>query len=400
MFSRRHLIIYGLLGLAVLIQATVTPIRLLAEEKQDRPFSLAAIPNFFVDDDMGIGYGLQGAMYARPDAYAPYFYKFHANFWNTTKGPMRTYLFFDSPYLIPSYRLSVDLRYNDDSTSPFSGIGNWSSLETETYQRRRLNLATDLQRTIWQPPEGEKNVHHKLQALLGLGIFNTDINLDQSPSLQKMTPVGAEGGWTNYLKLGIVHDTRDNESVPTQGYWLDLLAEASNSILGSDYNYLRLTSTLRVYFPLLSKRLIYAGRVMGETLVGDPPFYELSYFANSAQWKEEALGGSKSLRGIPLNRFIGKTKFFSNQELRWLIVDFRFLNQDFTLAANLFLDFGGVWHDEAETNSRESTATNTLKISRGGGMRLIWNKNFIVAGDIGNSKETPMAVYIGIGYLY
>ena len=33
-------------------------------------------------------------------------------------------------------------------------------------------------------------------------------------------------------------------------------------------------------------------------------------------------------------------------------------------------------------------------------MRLIWNKNFIVAGDIGNSKETPMAVYIGIGYLY
>ena len=81
MFSRRHLIIYGLLSLAVLIQATVTPIRLLAEEKQDRPFSLAAIPNFFVDDDMGIGYGLQGAMYARPDAYAPYFYKFHANFW-------------------------------------------------------------------------------------------------------------------------------------------------------------------------------------------------------------------------------------------------------------------------------------------------------------------------------
>ena len=83
-----------------------------------------------------------------------------------------------------------------------------------------------------------------------------------------------------------------------------------------------------------------------------------------------------------------------------MIVDFRFLNQDFTLAANLFLDFGGVWHDEAETNSRESTVTNTLKISRGAGMRLIWNKNFIVAGDIGNSKETPMAVYIGIGYLY
>ena len=47
-----------------------------------------------------------------------------------------------------------------------------------------------------------------------------------------------------------------------------------------------------------------------------------------------SFGRLKSLRGIPLNRYIGRTKLFSNQELRWMIADFIF-NQDFTLGANV-----------------------------------------------------------------
>ena len=65
-------------------------------------------------------------------------------------------------------------------------------------------------------------------------------------------PIGIEGGWTNYVKLGLVYDSRDNEIVPKKGRWLDILAEISRRVLGSDYEYLRLTTTLRTYHPLLS----------------------------------------------------------------------------------------------------------------------------------------------------
>jgi len=110
------------------------------------------------------------------------------------------------------------------------------------------------------------------------------------------------------------------------------------------------------------------------------------------------LGGSKSLRGIPLNRYIGKTKLFSNQELRWMIVDFNFLNQEFTLAANLFVDFG--WILDTELDSKTSLSDRKIKISRGGGLRLIWGQNFVIATDIGNSADMAMGLYIGVDYLY
>ena len=113
---------------------------------------------------------------------------------------------------------------------------------------------------------------------------------------------------------------------------------------------------------------------------------------------QEALGGSKSLRGIPLNRYIGRTKLFSNQELRWMIADFNFLNQDFTLAANLFVDFGWVFNSDSKHNL--SQPENPIKISKGMGMRLVWGQNFVIATDIGNSTDMDMGLYIGVDYLY
>ena len=126
---------------------------------------------------------------------------------------------------------------------------------------------------------------------------------------------------------------------------------------------------------------------------GDVPFYEMSRFSSSFK-REEALGGAKSVRGIRRNRFIGKTKLFANLELRWTMLRFHKWNQDFFVATNIFADIGRVW---------VANPTLTLKdfqLARGGGVRIGWNQNFIVAVDMGNSKEVPLALYIGLGYLY
>jgi outer membrane translocation and assembly module TamA len=150
--------------------------------------------------------------------------------------------------------------------------------------------------------------------------------------------------------------------------------------------------TDRRYY-LLLKNLVYANRVVFETMRGDAPFYEMSPFASSFK-REEGLGGAKSLRGIRRNRFIGKTKLFLNLELRWTMFRFQKWNQDFFVATNVFADVGRVWKESPSLTLKD------FQLARGGGVRIGWNQNFIVAVDMGNSQEVPLALYIGLGYLY
>jgi len=166
-------------------------------------------------------------------------------------------------------------------------------------------------------------------------------------------------------------------------------------VIGSDYDFVKLTFTDRHYFPLMP-RLVYAQRIMLEKMFGDPPFYEMTFYGSSYKI-DEGLGGSKSIRGIFKNRFIGDTKFFMNTELRFKFLEFSGLGQDFYLATNAFCDFGKVWSDRDAENKNDFA---NLHFGYGGGLHIGWNENFIVAVDAGTSEETGLQLYIGLGYLY
>lgn len=363
-------------------------------------FSFAGLPLANYSSDEGLGYGVGGVIYNYSiGEYKPYFYAIQPELFLTERGKDYAFIFFDFPHVIRHHRLIAELRLENDIFSPFYGIGEPTAFHKEfadesseefidkhyyNFGRKKLKLTSDLQRFIWQK---------RLRALIGLGIFHTDITLNEGRSLlQEQAPLGIKGGWTNYLKFGLVYDSRDNEPAPTKGMWNDVIFEVSNKFFGSDYNFTRLTLTDRRYYRIFDA-LVYANRVVFETMPGDVPFYEMSPYESSFK-KEEGLGGSKSLRGIKRNRFIGKTKLFVNLELRWTMLRFRKWNQDFFVATNVFSDIGRVW---------KKNPTFTLKdfyFSKGGGVRIGWNQNFIVAVDLGHSKEVPLAIYIGQGYLY
>ena len=259
-------------------------------------------------------------------------------------------------------------------------------IDTDYYRfgREKLKLTADLQRLVWR---------RRLRALIGVGVFHTEIAPNTARSLlREQALLGIEGGWTNYLKLGVVYDTRDNEPAPTRGVWSEVIVELSNQLLGSDYTFSRVMVTDRRYYQIL-KDLVYASRVVFETMDGDVPFYEMSSFAGSFK-KEEGLGGAKSVRGMRRNRFIGKTKLFANLEVRWTMFRFQKWNQNFFVATNLFADIGRVWQENP------TLTLKNFQLARGAGMRIGWNQNFIVAVDMGNSNEVPFALYIGLGYLY
>ncbi len=362
--------------------------------------NFAGLPLSNYNSDEGLGYGANVALYNHArGGYTPYFYLTQAEVFLTTRGKDYAFFFFDSPHLIPRYRLSAEFRFENDVFSPFYGLGEKTVFREEftdasseafideyyySFGRERLKFTADVQRFVWQK---------RLRALVGLGIFHTEITPNTERSLlQEQVPLGIEGGWTNYLKFGFVYDTRDNEPAPTSGTWSEMIVEISGGLLGSDYTSRRVTVTDRRYYRIL-KNLVYANRVVFEMMDGDVPFYEMSRFSSSFK-REEALGGAKSVRGVRRNRFIGQTKLFANLELRWTMFRFQKWNQDFFIATNIFADIGRVW---------EENPTLTLKdfqLARGGGVRIGWNQNFIVAVDVGNSSEVPLALYIGLGYLY
>ena len=199
------------------------------------------------------------------------------------------------------------------------------------------------------------------------------------------------GGLTNYFRLGVLFDSRNEESVPTKGTWFDALAEFSSSLIKSDYNFMRFTFTDRRYYPL-HKNLTFAQRLFFEAMPGDPPLYEMYILGNSFR-RQEGLGGAYSLRGIPRFLFVGPHKAVGNFEVRWNVTQQTILQQPLTLYIHLFTDVGRVWTD----NNFEIADFHT---TQGFGIHVKWKKDFIGALDIGRSKFQSYAIYATFGNLF
>jgi outer membrane protein assembly factor BamA len=202
------------------------------------------------------------------------------------------------------------------------------------------------------------------------------------------------GGYQNSLRVGLVWDTRDKESGPEAGVWTAALLERVDEALGSESSYSRWTFTDRRYFRL-SPGWVLANRFTLQNVTGDPPFYALTY-VQSSFGETEALGGSKSVRGVLRNRYSGEGLFVWNLELRWRAKEFRMLGKDAHLAAVGFLDSGRVWEDGVGVSSLASE----LHHGAGGGIRIGLGPNFVVAMDVAGSGEAGLQTYIGLGYLF
>ena len=112
--------------------------------------------------------------------------------------------------------------------SPYYGLGNNSiydqALEESEGQyyyrfgRSRTKVAMNLQR----PLEGSP-----VRILFGGGVTRTSVEpLPENATrtlLSTEFPENAPGGWSNYLRAGVVWDTRDRETGPHRGTWSEFL---------------------------------------------------------------------------------------------------------------------------------------------------------------------------------
>ncbi len=371
------------------------------EEKQYQGLTGIGLPGLAYRDGEGFEYGAAAFLfqYGKGDL-QPYIWTVSINGSRTTKDRIDLSLQFDSPhFLTPGSRFDVLIEYKRFIYDDFYGIGNQPDYRSEfteegnnnfrnkfyyTFRHDWLAFLTNCQRPFWK--EGVK-------ALFGVGLYDTNVKRQEGETaFESQNPFGSGGGKTNFVRFGIIYDRRDQEATPSRGFWTDLLIEQAHSVLQSDYDFSRITLTDRRYWSL-HPRLVFAQRLLYETMPGDPPFYEMAVVGSSYQ-RFLGLGGTKSLRGMPRLFLVGQSKLLGNLELRWRVMSMTILKQPLTFYLQPFVDLGRVWLIGGEFSLKH------LHFAEGLGIHVRWKKDFVAALDIGRSRYQDYAIYATFGNLF
>lgn len=205
---------------------------------------------------------------------------------------------------------------------------------------------------------------------------------------------GLDGGLISIIQTALIYDTRDLEPDPSRGYYFELANEFSDPTIGSHFSFNKVFVQGRVYkkLPVGPRTVLTARAGAGNIFGSKAPFFEFQ-----DQWSPDgsinALGGRQSLRGFRANRFLARSMWFSNVELRVRLAEAKFKKQRFSFTIVPFFDAGTVrdrWQDLSFEN---------IKTSYGGGLRIAWNQSTVLSFDFGLSKEDRL-FFFGIGQVF
>jgi len=158
----------------------------------------------------------------------------------------------------------------------------------------------------------------------------------------------------------------NNDLFPTRGMDFLLAGAYIHNLKTTDRFFTNVASSLSFYIPL-GRSFCLALRGGAAALSGDGDFYHLN-----------KLGGDVNLRGYDRERFIGKTTFYNNNELRWVTNTMNyFYNGKIGLFA--FYDDGRVWQP-LENSSK-------WHFGYGGGLILIPFNRAVLTGSYAMSEE-------------
>ena len=417
-------------------------------------WTFGVLPSVAFDADLGFQYGALTNIYYFGDGstYPEYLHSFYAEAAYTTKHFGLFRFSYDSKYLIPKHRLSVDLSYLPDQMCDFYGFNGYQSNYNVAYSsqddpayisrayykyhRDLFRFSADLQGSI------ARNLYWN--AGLGLLHFNVgSVDIDRLNSYTKneekwlpdtMTLFDyyvqngyiradeAQGGFHPYLHGGVTYDTRDRQQNPTRGIHADAFLTYYAGLGDMEaYNNLKLNLGFRQYLSLYTDRLILAYRFGAQlNMAGDCPFY-LNTYLNQLDMQRviyEGLGGANSVRGIMRNRILAPGVAFANIELRTRVASLKVGKNMFYLGLVPFLDAGMVVQPyrrvEADPHlgtpiaDDETDLDNPLynpHLGGGLGLKVAMNDNFVLSVDWATAFDKQdngkfSNLYIKMGYMF
>ena len=420
-------------------------------------WNFAPFPSIGYNSDTGFQIGALCEIFDYGDGstYPAYKHKFNVDLSWTTKDQVKLHFFYDSKYLIPKVRLTFAATYILAQMYPFMGFnGSASPYYTDlasgkkqmnrvamyNVKRNSMRIMADFQGDILPNFRWAAGISYWWYDIQNISLkkkgataydstFANDYLTTQginSPSLWQLYQRAglihaneAHGGHHLELKAGLVYDSREHEADPTRGIWAEVYAYGSPDILngrGKDgYHYLKLAAHFRHYVPVWQDKITFAYHLAYQgKLAGNAPYYTLQNI-NTLYLRQiisDGLGSINTVRGVPYNSVIGDGYAWANIEMRFKIVSFRFIKQNFYLATNPFFDIGGCVQpyrlDEMEkirqtgqTLSGEPLSNAELNLiytgvhrkvhmSAGLGLKLAMNRNFILSAEVAVPLNTKV----------
>jgi len=415
-------------------------------------WNFGALPTITFDTDLGFQYGALVNLYNYGDGtrYPNYNHSLYFEVSRFTKGSGINRFYYDSDQLIEGLQTSLDISFLSDQAYDFYGFNGFDAVvnpdwiedtQPENIYKTRMFYKYDRKMFRFKMDLQGKVSGNKLRWAAGMNLLNFkvgSVNIDKlnkgkdedllppvedQPGLYEkyqqwgiISPEEADGGFVPELKAGLVYDTRDNRPNPMKGIWTEAVLVGAPEFLGAESGFAKLSLTHRQYFTLIPNDLSLAYRLAYQiTIAGDVPFYYqtqviVSELKGAAS---EGLGGAKTLRGIRRNRIVGDGFFYGNVEARWKFARFQFINNNFYLGLNGFMDFGQVTKKIEYNTGFHSTYFDAhrnfdndaekMHFSYGAGLRIVMNQNFVIAVDYGmaaDERDGDSGLYIGLNYLF
>ena len=449
-----------LITIALLLAAVCTASA--QEEIKKTGLNFGPLPAVSYSSDLGFQYGALLDIYQYGDGtvYPDYLWKINVEASRYTKGNSVLHAYFDSKSLIRGLRVSADLTYLGNKTTNFYGFNGAASLFVPDlnkivdghgfYLMRRDDIRFELttQGRIgsghWGWVAGIAFNSYKTGHAVNKSLdINSDYSLYDLYVNYDIIPIEeAYGGNHLDIKLGVVYDTRDHENNPTRGTNIEAFLFGSPDFLNGKRtyrnDYLKLAIHLRQFFPLGDRVVFGAHLAFQGLLAGNAPFYSLQTIQpiNRKNVITDGLGSISSVRGTVANRLQGNSYVWANLELRWTFAKFRWINQNWALATNPFIDLGmvvvpyrleqmkGLGQDlkdfpVASVGGKDYFAsdfytgrTDGLHTSAGLGLHVIMNQNFNISFEFGksfydgksfgwkNNDGSGIGMKIGLNYIF
>ncbi|HEX4423736.1 MAG TPA: BamA/TamA family outer membrane protein [Kofleriaceae bacterium] len=364
------------------------------------------------DSDIGLGFGELSNLAGIAPAVEPFRWELESSGFISFKPrdggvviPYQDYFIVLHLPNLGAHHLWLDLRaaYTDEATIKFYGIGNASpvpsprlALEDTEYKRMHPTLSAEGRMPVYRDVYingGSVFTYNRLtvRPTSILGQYATAGPADARPF------VGAfDNHAVELLELGVQYDTRDHQ-IDTRNGQFDAAQIRVSPRLGSvmPYGYERITLTGR-YYKSVTDRITLTARIVGDTLLGDPPFYELARYEETP-----AIGGVNTIRGVPAGRYYGRVKLFGNVEARSDLFGFHLWGKPLKLGVAAFFDGGRSWTELWHSHPELDGTGIGLKYGIGGGLRLQQGSTFVVRADLAYSPDaTPVGAYFTAGQIF
>ncbi len=427
-------------------------------------WNFGPLPVVGFDSDLGFQYGLCCDIFNYGDGthYPSYDYKINLEASTYTKGSSVLRCYGDFKTLIPDGKLFFDVTYFNAPKFEFYGFNGFASPympDVAFYPTFQSQVGPPYTTTV-PVPEGKKSAfnwmsRNQFRAVVSMqkkisgalnwtagfayyniktGTINRDKLADNDAEKQAwygdqvtlydfyrnfslIMPEEAEGGNVTQLKAGVTYDTRDHDSDPTRGFNIEATFYYAPDLLDRTDTYNHTNGGIvfmgSQYVPVVGDKLTFAYRLGAQyTLFGSVPFYFMNNM-NTMFFRKmytEGLGGNASVRGIHRNGVIGDGFALLNAELRWRIVEFRFINQNWGFAVNPFFDCGQVIQPH-QFDVQKKLATpyysgedEHLHCTAGCGLKLVMNHNMVISFEAAKpfsaNDGTGLWTNIGFNYLF